>query len=257
MTFGLRQLPAAVIIVAAVALLVHGPIAQWPDYHRFADTRMLLGLPNALDVASNLGFVLVGLWGIAALAPRRHDARLARSWPGWCLFLIALVLTGVGSAYYHLAPDDLRLVFDRVPIALACAGLLAAYATETYPALHRAWTTGVLAAVAVASVLYWYWTEIAGAGDLRPYLLMQVAPLVLIPLWQTIGRAARAERLAIACAIVGYGLARAAEMRDSELLQWTGVVSGHTLKHLLATASAAIIISAVVTRLRARGTRAA
>jgi len=41
-----------------------------------------------------------------------------------------------------------------------------------------------LALVAILSVGWWYFTELSGAGDLRPYLLLQGRPILLIPLWQ-------------------------------------------------------------------------
>ena len=82
------------------------------------------------------------------------------------MFLIALTLTAAGSSYYHLAPDNARLVWDRLPIALACAGLLAGVRAETHAGSDRQLYTGVLAIVAVASVVWWYFTELHGAGDL-------------------------------------------------------------------------------------------
>ena len=51
--------------ILALALGLHGPIAQWASYHAFADARAWLGLPNAQNVLSNLPFALLGLWGRA------------------------------------------------------------------------------------------------------------------------------------------------------------------------------------------------
>jgi len=246
----LAAAPVLFVAGAIVALALHGPIAQWPDYHRFADARTLLGVPNALDVLSNLGFAAVALWGWFALSPHRHHADLVVGWPGWLLFLVALLLTAVGSGWYHLAPGNFRLLFDRLPIALACAGLLAAVYAETHRSPHGTAVAATLALIAIASVLWWYVTEIRGAGDLRAYLLLQGAPLVLIPLWQAIHRAPRAERVAFALAITGYVLAKTAELHDGQVLETVGLFSGHTLKHLLAIASAALIVGAVNVRVR-------
>ena len=246
-----------VVAGTVAALALHGPIAQWPDYHRFADTRQMLGLPNAIDVLSNLGFAAVAVWGWRALAPRRRQPGMAFGWPGWALFLAALLLTSIGSTWYHLAPDNFRLLFDRLPIALACAGLLAAAYADTHRSAHGLAATALLALAAVASVLWWYATELRGAGDLRAYALLQIAPLVLIPLWQAIYRTPRAERLAFAAAIACYVLAKLAELRDQQVLDALGFVSGHTLKHLLATAAAAFVIIGVRLRPGADPSRAA
>ena len=97
--------------------------------------------------------------------------------------------------------------------------------------------TLVLALAAVASV---YWWDIS--GDLRPYLLLQALPLVLIPLWQWIYGAARERRMAFAAAIALYVLAKVAELNDHAIYAITGTVSGHTMKHLLATLASAVVV---------------
>jgi hypothetical protein len=238
----LSRLPTLLTLALILALLAHGPIPQWPHYHDFADTRNWHGLPDAMDVLSNAGFALVGAWGLIRLWPARRQPSLARGWPGYRLFLAALVLTAAGSSYYHLAPDDARLVWDRLPIALACAGLLAGVRGESGPAVNtRAWAL-LLSASAVASVAWWHYTGLHGEGDLRPYILVQGLPLVLIPLWQTIHRAPRADRLAFAAALGLYGLAKATEAYDHETMALLGLISGHTLKHLLATAAAWLLV---------------
>ncbi len=234
--------PTLVTLVAAGLMLLHGPIAQLPRYHDFADRSVLLGIPHAADVLSNLGFAVVALAGGFALWPQRGRAALVRGWPGWLLFLAGLGLTAAGSAWYHWAPDNGRLVWDRLPIALACAGLLAAVRAECRTGADSRADAVWLALLAVASVAWWHFTERAGMGDLRPYLLLQGLPLILGPLWLALGGAPRRDRIAFGAALGLYVLAKAAELLDHPLLELLGVVSGHTLKHLLATAAAALIV---------------
>jgi hypothetical protein len=247
-----RWIPTAVLLAMAAAMLAHGPIAQLAHYHEFADTRGVLGIPNAGDVLSNAGFALVGLWGLAALWPHRADPDFARAWPGYTLFLAAIVLTAFGSSFYHLAPDNARLVWDRMPIALACAGLLAAVDAETRDTAQPRWLPVVLALAGVASVLWWSVTEAGGVGDLRPYLLLQAAPLVLIPLWQANHGTPRAERIAFGVAIALYAGAKAAELADHAIFDALGFMSGHTIKHLLSIAASAVLVANVVAKVRAR-----
>ena len=232
-------LPGTVVALATVLLLWHGPIVQPAGYHDFADQRSLLGLAHAADVLSNLGFAGVGLLGLVRLARHGASPRLAEGRAGWTLFFAALVLTSIGSAAYHLAPDNARLVGDRLPIALACAGLLAAVWRETI-GVGR-WVTPALAAAAVASVAWWRFTDLDGVGDLRPYLLLQGLPLVLVPLLQWQHEAPVRERLAVGGAMALYVLAKAFEGCDHGVFAALGIVSGHTIKHLLATLAAALI----------------
>ena len=241
-----HHLPLLLTLLLTAAALLHGPIAQFEDYHAFADQLTLLGIPHALDVLSNLGFAAVALWGLWRLAPRRHS-HFPHSWPGYALFLAGLLLTALGSSWYHLAPDDHRLLWDRLPIALASAGLLAGVWADCRQRDGRLFAA-LLGAFALAGVLWWYVTELAGIGDLRPYLLLQALTIVLIPLWQWLHGRPRGERLAFACALGLYVLAKFAELLDHQLAALLAPLTGHTLKHLLSTAATAVVVAQLVRR---------
>lgn len=243
------RLPLIVTVVAGLAMLAYGPIAQPARYHDFADISVLCGVTHAADVLSNLGFALVGLYGWVRLSSRNGGAALGDSRFGYHLFLIGLVLTAIGSGWYHLQPDDFRLVWDRLPIALACGGLLAAVRAETVGSRAPRGEAALFAVLAAASVAWWHFTNDGGDGDLRPYLLLQGLPLVLIPLWQAIHGRPRGERLYFAAALLLYIAAKVAELLDHQVLALLGLLSGHTLKHLLATLAAALIVHALSRRL--------
>lgn len=245
-----RWIANLLLAFIAMAMLVHGPIPQLEHYHQFADSRGVVGIPNGLDVLSNAGFAMVAIWGLVSLWSHRKGPDLHRGWPGHALFLVALLLTAFGSSFYHLAPDNARLVWDRIPIALACAGLLAAAHAETRDGPAVRGLALALAAAGVASVLWWSITEAHGAGDLRPYLLLQASPLFLIPLWQAGYGTPRTERLAFAVAIALYLVAKAAELGDHRIYATLGFMSGHTIKHLLSIAASAVLVANLVSRVR-------
>ncbi|GAB3538480.1 hypothetical protein GCM10027343_04310 [Noviherbaspirillum agri] len=244
----LAILPLLLTLAACAGLLLHGPIAQPPQYHEFADQSLLLGIPHAADVISNIGFGLVALWGFMRLRPYARHAAIAEGWPGYRLFLVGLMLTAVGSGFYHLAPDNWRLVWDRLPIALVCAGLLAAVRAETKRGRNAEADAVWLGFVAIASVGWWAVTD-----DLRPYLLLQFLPIILIPLWQLAASSPRRDRIAFGVALLLYVLAKFAELHDHELLAALGFVSGHTLKHLLATLAAGVLVGRLVQHRRGSG----
>jgi hypothetical protein len=223
---------AAVLLIVALGLA--GPIAQPVNYHAFADQRMLFGIPNGGDVLSNIGFLLTGVWGLlhASRAKRGDPAR-----PAYIVFFVALVLTAFGSGWYHLAPDNVRLAFDRLPIALACAAILAAALADAMPTAR--WHGAILTLLGSFGLLSVFWWHLS--GDLRLYLLTQIAPLLLIPVLQWQSGAAPARRRAFAIAIGLYVLAKLCELSDKALFDGLAILSGHTLKHLLATAAAVVL----------------
>ncbi len=246
----LHHLPMAVTLLLVAAALFHGPIHQPAGYHDFADQTQWFGIPHFCDVSSNLGFALAAFWGWLRLAPARAHPALCHGWAGYRLFLLGLFLTALGSTWYHLAPDNARLVWDRLPIALACGGLLAGVLGDV-ERRDSGRLASWLALVAIASVAWWRVTDLSGAGDLRPYLLLQGLPILLIPLWQWIYRAPAADRMAFGGAIALYVLAKTAELNDHAIAAVLDPVTGHTLKHLLATMAAALIVGRLVQRVRA------
>ena len=248
-----RWLLGGVCAVFFFGLLWHGAIAQWPDYHDFADTRSWLGIPNAANVLSNLPFAVIGAWGLWRLTCRHAGQPAADSNVVWRIFCGALVCTAAGSALYHWAPDNGTLVIDRLPIAWACALLLCAFLAER---VHPRWNNPVSLAAALGlatlSVVHWWWTERHGRGDLRAYLFVQFLPMLLVPAVLAL-RLPLLRRDAVPgttwCLVLGlYAAAKGLEMADRWMLATTQVASGHMLKHVLAAAAAACLVIAVVRR---------
>jgi multidrug transporter EmrE-like cation transporter len=161
-----------VLVATAVAVLAKAcameRIPQNPAYHLFADHRTVLGVANGLNVLSNAAFAVVGLAGLRLF---RHGAVQLRDgrerWP-WMAFFFGVALTSLGSAWYHLAPSNDSLVWDRLPMAVGFMGLLAALIAERVDPRAGLWLLGPVVALGVGSVLYWHLTERAGVGDLRP-----------------------------------------------------------------------------------------
>jgi predicted membrane channel-forming protein YqfA (hemolysin III family) len=218
---------AAVLVVTMVP-----PLRQDPAYHAFADRRALFGIPFALNVLSNAGFLLVGAWSFVQVA-RADVPRWERA--AGMLFALGLVLTGFGSAWYHLAPDNATLVWDRLPLsALFPIVFAAAIGDRVSPAAGRALFLP-LAVFGVVSVVWWDLTD-----DLRPYALAQFLPLALIPLMLAFFPGRRPARPLIA-GVALYAVGKLFEVADGAVLAAGGLVSGHTVKHLLAAVAAAFI----------------
>src|SRR5688572_17977384 len=181
----------AVILVVALVLTVATflvpRIRQDPAYHAFADTRTIAGIANFWNVVSNAGFVTVGLvgllWAFRHSRPSPHGA-IGAWWEAAAIVIFAggTLLTGVGSIFYHLAPDHGRLVWDRLPMTLVFMTLFALVIDDRIGLWTGFWLLSPLLTSVIASVVMWYWSERAGRGDLRLYALVQFLPMVIVPL---------------------------------------------------------------------------
>jgi hypothetical protein len=216
-------------------------IPQDPGYHAFADERDVLGIPNALNVLSNLPLAVVGIIGLAAVARVRAGWERA----AFGVLFAGLMLTGVGSAYYHAAPTTATLFWDRLPMAAAFMALFALTLGDRVSPRSGPWLLPIAIIVGVGSVVVWRLGESAGAGDLRLYGLVQFLPVVVIPL--TLGLfPARWLGTADLLVVLGwYALAKLFEALDRPIFAVGGVVSGHTLKHLAAAMAAAWLLHVV------------
>jgi hypothetical protein len=244
-------------LVAAAGALLAPPIPQDPAYHRLADARSWAGIPNALNVLSNVGFVLVGALGLrfvmAAGAPPGQAFQDPRErWP-YAVFFAGLLLTGFGSAYYHSAPGNARLAWDRLPLAITVMGLLDATIADRVGVRPALRLLGPLVVLAAVSVGYWHVTEQRGAGDLRLYALVQFYPIVAVPLllWLLPPRYTRSGDLLLTAGT--YALAKVPELLDGWFFSITRSVSGHTLKHLLAALAGYWVLSMLEKRRPIRG----
>lgn len=225
------------VAAAAATVVLALRFPAWPGPRGLADQRALLGIPNALDVLSNLPFALAGALGLARLGALDRPLRPA----GAALYLSMLAVTA-GSGLFHLAPGPGRLLLDRLPITLAFAALLALVLGDRVSArLGRASLAPLLAASAGTALLWYYGGTTPGGGDLRPYALVQALSLVVVPLLVAFFPGKQDERR-LAAAVLLYGVAKLAEILDHELFTLLFVVSGHTLKHLLAAAACVCLV---------------
>lgn len=241
------------VVGTGVAVLGHPPLAQDPAYHLMADARSCLGIPNCLNVVSNLPFAIVGVLGLTVVFRRPMGrARPFRDpwerWPYAALFG-GIALTALGSAYYHVAPDNARLVWDRLPMAVGFMALLTALLTERVSLRLGQRLFAPLLLFGTGSAAYWYWTELQGRGDLRLYILVQYGSLVLIALLLLLYPARYPGTRYLLVALVAYGGAKWFEAVDERIFALGGLVSGHTLKHVAAAGAVACLIG----MLRARG----
>ena len=239
-------------VATTCAVLFLPPIAQDAAYHNFADQRSMLGVPNMLNVISNVPFVVVGILGLMILLsqPPRTAAPFTDPWERWpfLVLFLGVGLTGFGSAYYHLAPTTSRLFWDRLPMTIVFMALFVTIIGERIGLTVGRRLFWPLVAVGVGSVVYWHVGELAGRGDLRFYGLVQFFPLLAIPLMLFLFPP-RYTGTAQLLGVLGlYILAKIFELYDAQIFALGGIVSGHTLKHLAAAAATYFILRMLQTR---------
>jgi hypothetical protein len=242
-----RLLLLANTLLAGLAfILLREPIAQDPAYHMFADQRSIWGIPNALNVLSNLPFIFAGLYGLLKGLKQVPSPRSSI----YALLFIGIILTGLGSAYYHYAPSNETLVWDRIPMTIVFMSLLCAIIAERMSTRIALVLFPLLIITGISSVLYWHHTEALGRGDLRFYGIVQFYPMILIPLVLLIYRPTVADRSVrwLVWVITAYVIAKVCERFDTGIFNTMGAISGHSLKHLAAAASTFFIVKMTIQR---------
>lgn len=248
---GLMVLFAITIIVIVVDFLLPR-IPQPQSYHSFADQRSFLGIPNFNDVVSNVPFAIAGLWGLVFMLGSsskqlsQHFIDKKERW-FYLIIFIGLLLTAFGSSYYHLYPNNARLVWDRLPMTIVFMSLVAALIAERINLRLGLWLLPLLLLIGVASVLQWYMSELRGVGDLRFYATVQLySVLFLLMAFLFPPRYTFGSDLAIVAGF--YILAKVLETLDKPIFSVGQIVSGHTLKHLAAALSGYWILRMVKRR---------
>ena len=210
---------------AGLALLPKIPQDQ--AYHLFADQRALVGIPNFWNVVSNIPFAVVGAVGLVRF---RDDAAAI-------VLFLGFFLTGIGSSYYHWAPNDGTLFWDRLPMTISFAAIFSLVVQERVGGRVGSILLWPMLAIGVASLLAWLWTD-----DLRLYFWTQffpgVALMALFALYPA--RYTHAHYWLIAAGL--YALAKLFEFTDIVIYSLGRILSGHTLKHFPAAAACFVIL---------------
>ncbi|XP_058091295.1 uncharacterized protein LOC131237502 isoform X1 [Magnolia sinica] len=220
-----------VAILSFVVLMIVTPsIPQSQEYHDFADQRQYLGIPNALNVVSNFPFLLIGVTGLILCYRNYFRLSLEGEVWGWACFFVGVAAVAFGSSYYHLKPNDARLVWDRLPMTIAFTSIMAVFIIERIDEKRGTISIVPLIMAGIISILYWRLFD-----DLRPYALVQFVPCIAIPVMAIILPPMYTHSTYWLWAAGFYLLAKVEEAEDELIYKWTHhIVSGHTLKHLCA-----------------------
>lgn len=232
-----------VSLFAVIAIFVFvDPYPQPQDYYAFADERTLLGIPNFWNVVTNAVFLVPGIAGLWILGSKEHAGIVADLFPAYHVLFIGVLLTAFGSGWFHLAPDNDSLFWDRLPMTIAFMSLVAVIVGEHISERLGRRLLWPLLSIGAASVFYWDYSESQNAGDLRLYGLVQFLPMLLIPAILLMYRSVFDKTRFIWVVFLFYALAKAFEQLDATLYDLGGVISGHSIKHVCAAIGPIVLI---------------
>jgi len=225
------------IILILLAIFLPS-IEQNQNYHNFADQRVLFGVNNAFDTLSNLAFIIVGALGLVNFYNNQY-IKISNSFSVILnLFFISIILTGLGSSFYHLSPNDFTLVFDRLAMSLVFASILAMLAYLKISPRFGLHTLAELLILAPLTVLIWNYN-----GNLTPYVVLQFGGIILVILTLLLTKT-RMQGPCFTSLIILYCAAKLVEFYDEKIFNLSqNLISGHTLKHLIAALAVIIFVS--------------
>lgn len=220
------SLLASLVIITFACLFFIDPISQDLTYHTFADTRTMFDVNNFLDVASNLPFLFVGLLGLTTIY--KHWGITSSC--SWLVLFLSIFLVAFGSSYYHLNPQNETLTWDRLPMAIGFMALFVIVLADYVNSQLEKWLLIPMCFVGITSVIYWHMTD-----DLRLYVWVQFVSLTLLLLIIFIYKPAHLQTKYLFYAVFFYAFSKLFEYFDKQIYELMGqVLSGHTIKHLLA-----------------------
>ena len=224
----------AICVVAIITVFLLPRIAQDPLYHQFADQNSWLRIPNTFNVLTNLLFGWAGVVGLYRLTWENALHIETRIYLAYAGFFLGLVFIAIGSTYYHWSPDNQTLSWDRLPMTITFMSFLTILIAERLSVPMAKMLFPALLASGVASIAYWHFSELAGNGDLRPYVLVQFLPILLTPFILLMFDSGYNRNADLWWFLAWIVISKACEILDVEIYNWLSIVSGHSLKHITA-----------------------
>ncbi|MBA0730900.1 hypothetical protein Golax_025541 [Gossypium laxum] len=184
--------------------------------HLYADMRNFVGVPNTLNVITNFPFLIVGVLGLPG-----------ELW-GWLLFYGGTASVAFGSAYYHLRPDDNRVLLDTLPMMIAYSSLFSTFILERLGERIGLSCLFSLVVLAVLSTSY-----ARTFNDLRLCMIFQLIPCIAIPIMTFLFPPKYTHSRYWLWTVGVFILAKMEALADMKIYRANNyIISGHSLEHL-------------------------
>ena len=176
-------------------------------------------------------------WGFRCLSADAPASSSPANAGRYAIFFLGVLLTALGSGYYHLAPDNETLFWDRLPMTIAFMGLVSSQIVDRINVRSGLVLLLPMLLLGVASVVYWSGHRAHGRGECHPLRdssgLFGIRPAAAGPV-ASVALYPRQRYL------LGIWLVCAEQVAGDFRRPGAGIttcVSGHTLKHLAAAAA--------------------
>lgn len=246
------------LILVVMLVFMLPSIPQDPGYHDFSDQRQILGIVHFWNVVSNVPLVMISVSAVIQLLQGGRLQYPQTMFSCYLIFFIAIGAVGIGSAYYHLQPANDRLFWDRLPMTVGFMAFMSIIIGEFIAEKLALRLMLPLILMGAASVIYWYFTEQTGQGDLRAYGLIQFLPMLIIPMILCLFPASYSHKRYLWMMLAAYLLAKLFEHWDGEVFSLIGL-GGHAIKHVCAGLAVYLFLLGMKKRSRlvglARGVR--
>jgi len=239
------NLIVTITVISIIAFFSQDRIAQDIAYHNFSDFRTIFNIPNFWNVLSNLPFLIVGFMGLYKLFVKKNLHIINEMQTAYALLFFGVFLVAFGSGYYHLAPNNQTLVWDRLPMTIAFMAMFAIIIAEFISIRLGKTLLWPLLIAGVASVFYWHFTELQGKGDLRFYAVIQFYPMLVMPIILLCFKSRFDHLNAYWILFASYALAKVFEHFDQAFYSILGfAMSGHSVKHIVAALGLYVLLLA-------------
>ncbi|XP_058725024.1 uncharacterized protein LOC131596399 isoform X3 [Vicia villosa] len=164
----------AVTFLFSISFFLFSPqIPRSLKYHQFADLRNFIGVPNTVNVITNFPFLVVGVLGLVLTLEGGFFtiSSQAETW-AWILFYVGITGVAFGSVYYHLKPDNNRVLWDTLPMMVAYSSLFSSLVVERIGQRIGFCCMCTLLVAAFTSVVYERWLQ-----SLRGYSALLDVPV--------------------------------------------------------------------------------
>jgi hypothetical protein len=241
-----KHLLFAISLIGICSLCFVGPIPQDSCYHNFSDNKMLFSITNFWNVISNIPFFIIGALGmIYTIKEMKNSNKLF--WNCF-IFFLGISLTAIGSGYYHLNPTNKTLVWDRLPMTISFMAFFSIIIGDCITINAGKKSLFPFLSIGLLSIIYWQLTEQRGVCDLRFYALVQFLPIILTPLILFLHKSKLNIKTYYWLILLVYVIAKVFEANDNDVYRNLNFISGHTIKHIVASLAPLLFLNALKKR---------